>query len=72
MRVNVYAEEMTDKIEIISRDRLKPHLGGVEPVAAGPGHQHVGGRGRPLHLQWPLLLQRRGQGGLCSRAEIYV
>ena len=40
-----------------------------------PGHRHVGGRGQPLHLQWPLRLRQRGQGGLCSRQhhrEVYV
>ena len=28
--------QVGDRVEIISRDRLKPHLGGVEPVAARP------------------------------------
>ena len=56
--------QVGEKVEIISRDHLKPHLG---RILWQPGRPHLGGRGRPLYLLWPLLLQRRGQGALCSR-----
>ena len=56
--------QVGEKVEIISRDHLKPHLG---RILWQPGRPHLRGRGRPLYLLWPLLLQRRGQGALCSR-----
>lgn len=71
MRVNVYAEEMTDKVELIEKTtkdgtfvgvRFWLELpvtigGGAEPVQSGPGAGHVFPPipGKPAHLAGPFM-----------------
>jgi len=56
----VWKLQMGNKVEVVSRDRLQPHRGSVEPVAAQPP-----ARGRPR--LWPSSPDgQEGQGGLCS------
>ena len=59
--------QVGERVEVVSRDRLKPHLGSV--ARGRLCCRHVGGRGRPQWLRWLPLLQQRSQGGLCSGYE---
>ena len=47
--------QVGERVEIISSDCLKPHLGSVAPRP--PCRPSPGGRGRPLWFLWLLILR---------------
>ena len=56
--------QVGERVEIISKDHLKPHLGSVAPKATVPPKH-----GRPRNASVAsviLLLRQRSQGGLCN------
>ena len=60
--------QMGERVDVVSRDRLKPHLGSVAPKAALPPKR---GRPRTASVVWFLWLQllwQRSQG-LCSSRD---
>ena len=62
--------QVGERVDVVCRDRLKPHLGSVAPKA--PCSLGTGGQGRPLWFLWLLLLWQGSQGGLCSRARVKI
>lgn len=55
MRVNVYAEEMTDRVEIISKDIDGHRFTGLRFYLELPVTQFVDGRGLPHNTQGPFM-----------------
>ena len=62
--------QVGERVDVVSRDRLKPHLGSMAPEAAMPPTH---GRPRTASVApWLLLLWQRSQGSLCNGQYIVV